>query len=176
MLRANPSRKDRALAGGDSLINVNSWLHQIALIAYLGAIVGLWIMLLPSVSAIDKFEDRVHFLARGLKLYNPLQVGALGILLFTGAFQLTELKATYREMFVKQLGYDLGVKLLFAFFLVLLSVYQALGIGHRFVKRYEAGELITPQELDSISSRLLGVHWFILILVVITTWLGLRLR
>ncbi len=175
-LLANRRGKERGLAGGDSLVSVNSWLHQVALIAYLGAIMGLWILLLPSVSVIDKLEDKVHFLARGLKLYNPLQVGALGILLFTGAFQLTEFKAAYREMFVKLFGYQLGLKLLFAFFLVILSVYQAMGIGFRFVKRYESGEVVTQQELKLISRRLLGAHWCILVLVVITTWLGLRLR
>jgi len=90
---------------------LNSWLHMVSLIVYVGAVVGLWAILLPSVSAIEKHEDRVGFLARGLKFYNPLQVGALGILIFTGAFQLTELKAAYRELFVKQIGYQLAVKL-----------------------------------------------------------------
>src|SRR5207237_1463132 len=114
-----------------------SWLHLIALIVYLGAVVGFWLMLLPSVAILDKHEDKVQFLARGLKFYNPLQVGSLGILLFTGAFQLTELKAAYREAFGKQLGFNLFVKLIFAFLLVIFSVYQALGIGHRFVRRQE---------------------------------------
>lgn len=154
----------------------NSWLHQISLIVYLGAIVGLWILLLPGISVIDRFEDRAHFLTRGLKLYNPLLVGALGVLLFSGAFQLTELKALYRETFVKQLGQNLAVKLLFAFFLVLVSVYQAMGIGHRFVKRYESGARVTPQELDAVTSRLMRAHWCILVLVGITAWLGLGLR
>jgi uncharacterized membrane protein len=154
----------------------HSWLHQIALILYVGAVVGLWVLLLPSVSALDKFEDRVHFLSRGLKLYNPLQVGALGVLLFTGAFQLTDLKAALRETFLKHIGYNLGVKLFFVFVLVIFSVYQAMGIGHRFVKRYETGEPITPQEVHAVTRRLLTAHWCILILVVITTWLGLTLR
>ena len=154
----------------------NSWVHQIALIIYVGAVVGLWVLLLPSVSTLDKFEDRLHFLSRGLKLYNPLQVGALGVLLFTGAFQLTDLKAELRETFIALLGYNLGVKLFFAFILVILSVYQAMGIGHRFVKRYENGEPITPQEVHSLTRRLISAHWCIVILVAITTWLGLTLR
>ncbi len=155
---------------------LSSWLHLIALTVYLGAIVGLGALLLPSLAALDKHEDRVQFLAHGLKLYNPLQVGALGILIFTGAFQLTELKATYREMFIKQLGYDLAIKLFFAFFLVILSVYQSLGIGHRFVRRKEGGEPVTPAQLDSIIHRLKGANWCILLLALITLWLGLRLR
>ena len=153
-----------------------SWLHLIALIVYLGAVVGFWLMLLPSVAILDKHEDKVQLLARGLKFYNPLQVGSLGILLFTGAFQLTELKAAYREAFVKHLGFNLFVKLIFAFLLVIFSVYQALGIGHRFVRRQEGGETVTSAELDSIIRRLKSANWCILILAAITLWFGIRLR
>jgi hypothetical protein len=133
-------------------------------------------MLLPVASTLERHESKLEFLARGLKLYNPLQVGALGILLFTGAFQLTDLKAAYRELFVKQLGYTLGLKLLFAFFLVIFSVYQSMAIGHRFVKRYEGGDTVTRDELDSIVRRLKSSNGLILILALITLWLGLRLR
>jgi uncharacterized membrane protein len=154
----------------------NLWLHLIALIAYLGALVGLGIILLPSLSSVENHQDRVQFLARGLKFYNPLQVGALGLVLFSGAFELTHLKAIYREMFLKQLGYNLAIKLTFAFLLIFFSVYQAMGIGHRFVKRHELGEAVTPDELGSVIRRLKGANWFILILALITVWLGLRLQ
>lgn len=153
-----------------------SWLHLIALIVYLGAVIGFWLMLLPSVAILEKHEDKVQFLARGLKFYNPLQVGSLGIILFTGAFQLTELKAAYREMFVKQIAFNLGVKLCFAFLLVIFSVYQALGIGHRFVRRYEGGDTVNAVELNSIIRRLKSANWCILVLAAITLWLGIRLR
>ena len=155
---------------------LNSWLHLLALIVYLGAVVGLWAILLPSAAAVETHEERAGFLARGLKVYNPLQVGALGIVIFTGAFQLTELKALYRELFIKQMGYQLAVKLTFAFLLVIFSVYQSMGIGHRFVRRHEGGDAVSPQELDSIIRRLKSAHWCILILALITLWLGLRLR
>jgi uncharacterized membrane protein len=154
---------------------INSWLHILALIVYLGTVMGLWFVLLPSLPATHNHEARVHFLARGLKIYNPLHIGALGIILFTGAFQLTDLKAAYREAFAQQLGYDLGVKLCFAFFLVIFSVYQSMGIGHRFVKRQEVGETITPQELKSVIYRLKAVNGCIIVLAAITLWLGFRL-
>jgi len=153
-----------------------SWLHLIALIVYLGAVIGFWLMLLPSVGILETHDEKLRFLARGLKFYNPLQVGALGIILFTGAFQLTELKAAYRESFVQHLAYNLSIKLLFAFLLVIFSVYQALGVGHRFVKRVEGGDEVKPEELASIIRRLTGANWLILIFAVITLWLGLRLR
>jgi uncharacterized membrane protein len=155
---------------------LNSWLHVIALTVYLGAVVALWVMLLPAASALDDHDDRTQFLIRGLKLYNPIQIGALGVLLFTGAFQLTDLKAAYRELFVKQLGYNLGIKLLVTFFLVLLSVYQCMGIAHRLVKRHEGGDRFAPVEIDSTIRKLKSMNWLILILALITVWFGLRLR
>lgn len=153
-----------------------TWLHLIALIVYLGAVLGFWLMLLPSVSVLEKHEDKLQLLARGLKFYNPLQVGALGIILFSGAFQLTELKAIYRETFIKELGYILFIKLSFAFLLVIFSVYQALGIGHRFVRRHEGGDAVTAEQLTSIIRRLTSANWCILLLAAITLWLGLRMR
>jgi uncharacterized membrane protein len=153
-----------------------TWLHLIALIVYLGAVMGFWLMLLPSVALLEKHEDRLQLLARGLKFYNPLQVGALGIILFSGAFQLTELKAAYREYFVKEIAFNLGIKLFFAFLLVIFSVYQAMGIGHRFVRRHEGGETISAEQLSSIIRRLKGANWCILLLAAITLWLGLRMR
>jgi uncharacterized membrane protein len=154
----------------------NSWLHVLSLTVYLGCLFGLWLLLLPAASALERHESKLELLARGLKLYNPLQVGALGILLFTGAFQLTDLKAAYRELFVKQLGYTLGLKLLFAFFLVIFSVYQSMGIAHRFVKRYEGGDPVTGDELDVMIRRLKSSNGLIVILALLTLWLGLRLR
>lgn len=152
-----------------------SWLHLIALVVYVGAVVGLWFMLLPSVAIFSRDNDKAHLLARGLKFFNPLQVGGLGIILFTGAFQLTELKAAYREQFVQQFGYILVLKLLFAFLLVIFSVYQGLGVGHRFVRRYESGEPVTGTELRSIIGRLKGANWCIALLTIVTVWLGIRL-
>jgi len=132
-------------------------------------------MLLPAVTILPNDEAKAQLLARGLKFYNPLQVGALGIILFTGAFQLTALKAAYRELFIKQFGYILSVKLLFVFVLVIFSVYQGLGVGHRFVRRYEGGESVTGAELRSIIGRLKGANWCIALLTMITVWLGIRL-
>jgi len=153
-----------------------SWLHLIALVVYLGAVIGFWLMLLPAVAVLEKHDEKVRFFVRGLKFYNPLQVGSLGIILFTGAFQLTELKAAYRENFFKYLEYNLFIKLIFAFLLVMFSVYQALGIGHRFVRRTEGGDEVNPEQLRSIIKRMTSANRCILLFAAITLWLGLRLH
>jgi uncharacterized membrane protein len=155
---------------------LNFWLHLIALAVFLGAVLGLWMMLLPAASTLRNDRDKVEFLARGLKLYNPVQIGALGVLLFTGAFQLTELKAAYRELFIKQMGYNLSIKLCLAFALVLCSVYQSMGIAHRFVKQHESGNAVTTRELSSVVKKLKSANALILILALLTLWFGLRLH
>jgi uncharacterized membrane protein len=155
---------------------LNSWLHIVALVVYLGAVLAFWFVLLPAVKSLQDHGQRTRVIARGLKFYNPLQVGALGILLFSGAFQLTELKAAYRETFVQQLGYLLGIKLTLAFLVVLFSVYQSMGIGHRFVRRYESGESVSEQEIDGLLRRLTRANWLIAPLALMTLWFGLRLR
>ncbi|HEX2230093.1 MAG TPA: hypothetical protein VHM64_23405 [Candidatus Binatia bacterium] len=155
---------------------LNSWLHLVALVVYLGAVLGFSLVLLPAISPLENREDRARLLARALKFYNPLQVGALGILLFSGAFQLTELKAAYRETFVQELGVALAVKLSLAFLVVLFSVYQAMGVGHRFVKRYEGGEPVSEQDFELVRRRLTRANWLIVPLAVMTAWYGLRLR
>jgi hypothetical protein len=140
-----------------------------------GAVTGWWLILLPGLSRVNDHRLRIECLVRALKLYNPLHIGALGIVLFTGAFQLTELKSAYRQSFVQQFGYALALKLIFVFVLVILSVYQSLGLGHRLVRRQESGVAVSPEELTSVVRRLKVASACIVFLAAVTVWLGFRL-
>jgi hypothetical protein len=155
---------------------LTSWLHLLALVAYVGAIAGLAIIVLPSLSAIGTHEARLKLLARSLKFYNPLQSGALGLLVLSGAIQVTDLKAAYRGSFAKEFGAILGLKLLLAFILILLSTYQSMGVALRFVRRYEGGESITPEELQTVTGRLRSSTIPLLFLAAATIWAGMQLR
>lgn len=147
-----------------------------SLAAYLGSVIGLWLVLLPSLSAIKSHEGQLKLLARSLKLYNPLQTGTLGLLVLSGAFQLTELKATYRELFMKQLGVTLVLKLALSFVLIVLSTYQSMAVAHRFVRRYEGGEPLSPQDLQSVARRLRISTHAILLLAFMTALVGVWMR
>lgn len=155
---------------------LSSWLHLLALTAYLGSITGLWIVLLPTLSAVKNHEDRVHLLARSLKIYNPLQTGSLGMLVLSGAFQLTHLKAAYRELLVKELGARLGWKLALSFVLVILSTYQVMGVAHRFVRQYERGESLSIQDLQSAVHGLRVSSLILIFLTLITALVGAWMR
>jgi len=151
------------------------WLHLIALTIYLGSLVGLWVFILSHLSVIKGLEGQVAFLVRGLKVYNPLQIGALGLLVLTGAFQLTHLKETYRVLFAREFGGSLSLKLLLAFFIIILSTYQSMGVAHRFVRRSEERESVSLEELRSMTRRLRGLTLLILFLTLITVWVSIKI-
>jgi len=153
-----------------------SWLHLVSLTVYVGSLAGLWLVLLPALAALQSHEEQVKLLARSLKLYNPLQTASLGILILSGALQLTALKAAYRELFLRELGMTLTWKLTLSFFLIIFSTYQSMGVAHRFVRRSEQGEPFSPQEIQSLTRRLRATSLAILLLAFATIWLGLRLR
>jgi len=108
---------------------LNSWLHHLALAVYLGSLGGLWVLILSSLPMIRNQNEQIEFLARSLKVYNPLLIGALGFLVLTGAFQVTDLKESYRELFTRELGATLSLKLILSFVIIILSTYQTMGSG-----------------------------------------------
>lgn len=154
---------------------LTSWLHLLALTVYLGAVIGLWVMLIPCVRKVAPRETQLKLLAQGLKLYNPLQVGALGIVVLTGAFAITDLKANYRGLFAQQLGGTLAIKLILSFVLIILSTYQSMAIAHRFVRRFEADESLALRDTEAITHRLRALSIAILLLAAPIVWLGIRL-
>lgn len=155
---------------------LSSWIHLTALAFYLGGLVGLWAIFLPALSAVKDHKERVRLLARALKIYDPLQIGALGLLVLSGASRLTDLKSAYRELFLKEIGLTLELKLICSFILIILTTYQTMGLAHRFVRRWESGEVVSIQELQSIVRRLKISTVPILLLSVLTLWLGIELR
>jgi uncharacterized membrane protein len=153
-----------------------SSLHLLALTAYLGAVAGLWLIVFPGFSSLEDHQARIKLLGRSLRIYNPVQCGALGVLVLTGAIQVTDLKNAYRGAFAQAFGATLGWKLLFAFILILLSTYQSMGVALRFVRRSDAGENITPPELDSVARRIRGSTPPLLLLSILIVWFALQLR
>lgn len=155
---------------------LTSWLHLLALTAYVGAIAGLLAIVLPGFALVETHEGRVKLLSRSLKFYNPMQSGALGMMVLTGALQITDLKAEYRELFTKEFGAMLGLKLILSFVLILLSTHQSMAVALRFVRRAEGGEPIAPEELRTVADRLRRSTLFLLALAAVTVWTGMQLR
>lgn len=176
MRLGRPSRNAPSWAGDNPTLMLLSWVHLLGVTVYLGSVVGLGFILLPALGAIKNHEAQVNLLARGLKLYNPLQSGALGVLVLSGALQVTEIKAVYRELFLKELGLRLGLKLTLSFILILLSTYQSMAVAHRFVRRHESGEFLSSQELRLTVRRLHALTFVLIFLALATALVGLTLQ
>jgi uncharacterized membrane protein len=151
----------------------DSWIHLLAFTVYAGCLIGLAAIFLPAVTAAANHDSQVKFLARGLKWYNPIQSGALGILVISGAWQVTELKNVYREVFLREMGLRLGIKLTLSFILVLVSVYQSMGLAHRFVKRHESGDPPSAEDLKNTLRKLRASTAVLLLLTLATAAAGL---
>jgi hypothetical protein len=145
-------------------------LHVLALATYLGSTVALVLVLLPAASAIEDPSLQRRVLARGLRPYNVLSVGALGVLILTGASSLTEWKRTLGPAYGRLL-WPLFGKLALTFTLTMVGTWLSFGLV-----RAELGGLpVEPAQQRSMLKRLAGGAWLAILLAVWTTWVGLSL-
>ena len=149
-------------------------LHILSVTLYLGFLVAFWCFQTPSLSA-PSHSDRVRLFIRSFRIYNPIQVAVLGVLVLTGAFQITDLKESYGASFAAHYGTILGGKLLLSFLIVMVGTYQCLGIGHRFVRAYETGDEPSFQRLQTVMKRLQYASLLNVVLLTGTIYLGIRM-
>lgn len=150
-------------------------LHILALTLYLGFAVALWMIMLPAANSVTPAEKGAELLIRSLRIYNPTQIAALGVLVMTGAWQVTDLKDLYRESYATEFGAVLGIKLAVSFIIIMLGTYQCLGVGHRFVRLYEADTMSAVARMPSVVRKLRTASLLIVPLVIYTVYLGSRL-
>jgi len=151
------------------------WLHLLGLATYFGASVYLLIGVLPAARKIAGTAARQSFLALHFKTYNPLTIGALGVQVMTGAFNLTGYKAVLRAEFYDKIGYLLVWKLALVFLLIMTATYISFGIGLRIVRHEQSNEQLGEEKLTSMQKRLNGPLILVLILTAITTWISLKI-
>ena len=151
------------------------WLHLLGLAVYFGSGVTLVVVLLPMAAQIPASREKQRFLAQGLRRYNPLSIGALGVALMTGAFNLTSYKALLGPRFFSLLGGVLGLKLLLVFVLINVSAAVSLGLGHRVVRTELRGEAIEPERLAGLVKRIRVLTVVALLLTAWIVWTSLNL-
>jgi uncharacterized membrane protein len=151
------------------------WLHVLGLVAYAGATLALLVMVLPAVATLADPAARRTVLARALRVYDPLAIAALGVIVMTGASNLTTYKEALRGEFFARIGWLLVYKLILAFCVIMVGTYITFGLGHRIVRSEMSGEPADPAWLASMSRRLMYACIVVLGLVTLTTWLGLEL-
>lgn len=149
-------------------------IHLLATAVYLGATLALALVFLPAAETVDDPAVQRRLLARGLRPYNVLSVGALGVLVISGASGLTDLKAHLGPQFARLL-WPLAGKLLLAFILINVATYLSFGLAHRLV-RAELGQLpVEPEKQAGMIRRMRGAAWLGVGLAAWTAWVGLRL-
>jgi hypothetical protein len=150
------------------------WIHLLATAVYLGGTAGLALVFLPAVEAIDDAALQRRVLARGLRPYNVLSVGALGVLVISGASALTDLKALLGPEFGRLLWPLVG-KLGLTFILINVATYLSFGLAHRLV-RAELGQLpVEAEKQAGMIRRMRAAAWLGVALAAWTVWVGLRL-
>lgn len=151
------------------------WLHVLALATYGGATLAVVVMLLPAANAATDPAARRTILARGLRVYDPLAIAALGVLVMTGAFNLTAYKDAMRGEFFARMGWLLVWKLALAFAVVMVGTYITFGLAHRIVRSELLEDPADAAWLTSMSRRLSYACILVLALLAVATWLGLAL-
>lgn len=153
---------------------ITRWVHLLALAVYLGTTLALVLVFLPAAEAIDDPALQRRVLARGLRVYNVLSVGALGVLVISGASGLTDMKALMGQEFGR-LVWRLTGKLGLTFVLINVATYLSFGLAHRLV-RAELGQLpIEAEKQAGMIRRMRGAAWLGVGLAAWTTWVGLTM-
>ena len=150
------------------------WVHLLAVAVYLGATLAVALVFLPAMEAVGDPALQRRLLARGLRPYNVLSVGALGVLVISGASGLTDMKAMMGPAF-GQLVWRLVGKLSLTFVLINVATYFSFGLAHRLV-RAELGQLaVEPEKQAGMIRRMRGTAWVGVALAAWTVWVGVAL-
>src|SRR6266849_10066195 len=78
-------RSAEAHDSGRAMDLLTRWIHLVAVAVYLGSTVAVALVFLPAMEAVADPALQRRLLARGLRPYNVLSVGALGVLVISGA-------------------------------------------------------------------------------------------
>ena len=153
--------------------SVTRWVHLVAVAVYLGATLAVALVFLPAMETVEDPALQRRLLARGLRPYNVLSVGALGVLVISGASGLTDMKTMlgreWRPLWL------LVEKLSLTFVLINVATYLSFGLAHRLV-RAELGQLpVEPGKQAGMIRRMRQAAWVGVALAAWTVWVGVGL-
>jgi hypothetical protein len=144
--------------------------HLAAVAAYLVSTLAL-LVVLARVRRTADAPARRRALVGWLRPYNVVSVGAVGVLIISGASALTDLKALYGPAYVRLL-WPLTAKLTLTFALTMVATYLSFGVAHRLVRADQGGLPVEARQLDGMIARLRGAAWLGIALALWTSWVG----
>jgi hypothetical protein len=145
-----------------------AWLHLVATGVYLGATAGIALFAVPRARRLADLAAQRAALARVLRIYDPLAIGLLGVMVMTGAWSITGYKAALGEQYFATFGSTLVWKLALAFLVVMSGTYVCFGLGHRLVRQDEWGEPLDEPRFQGMLGRLSGAAWVTVALTLAT--------
>ena len=160
-----------------------AYLHLVSALIYVGGMVFTGGLLISSARRLRDVESTLQAISQVIKIVHPVLLGALGLLIMTGAAMLTNLKATLGSRYFSQLFGTLGPKLLVVFILALLNTYQFFRLGlplTRSLTEAAEGPVAISQErmaaMLTLVGRLQACAWTAAVLGGAAGALGLALR
>jgi len=150
--------------------------HLIGIATYLGATV-LLVLVIESFTGrrLDAVERREGY-ATVFRAYNPLAIGALGVVVMTGAWSITPYKEALGGVYFQQVGSALAGKLSLAFLLIIMGTWVSFGICHRLVRAAQGALPVTDAELDRVRARLRVAAWLTVAFTLLTVWVSLGIE
>jgi uncharacterized membrane protein len=139
-------------------------------VVYLGGTVFLGVVLIPVVRRRGSEAEGLRIVAAAIRVFHPVSLASLGVLVLTGAGALTPMKETLGPEYVPRLFGVLALKLVLVFVLILVSSYQFFALGPRLLRALpaegekpggdpsaEAVQLMQRLQWWSIAASALGV-------------------
>jgi hypothetical protein len=150
------------------------WLHLVSTGLFLGSTAGIPLFTIPGARGAAGGPASRTRLARALRVYDPLAIALLGVMVMTGAWSVTAYKQSLGQEYFASFGAHLVWKLSAAFLTVMAGTYVTFGLGHRLVRAEDLGDPVDEARLASMMSRLSGAAWATVGLTGITIAIALR--
>lgn len=148
--------------------------HVMAIAVFLGSTLYL-ALLMPVVgrNAPDAVSKRAGY-ADLFRVYSPLTIALLLVIVMTGAWSLTAYKAALGAGYFAEFGSAMAGKLALAFVVIIVATYACFGLCYRIVRADQGGLPVTQSSLRRMRVRLQATLWILLALTLWTAWLGVQ--
>lgn len=150
------------------------WCHLIATGLFLGATAGIALYAVPVAARRSTGFERRAALVRAFRVYDPLAIALLGIMVMTGAWSITGLKGSLGTAYATDFAPWLARKLGLAFLVIMAGTWLTFGLGHRLVRQAEWDEPIDDARMASLLARIRGAAWTTVLLTLATVAMAVR--